>query len=156
VQTFASIWWLHIPTKKTAFIIIGVEWIFVILFVGIGFGVHTHAPGKYYATPTPVCHRDIRRIHLNANNICGKYWCWLGQSFKAERIAGEYVWFWLTLLVSFSSYLPLFLLHYGIIEQGPAWYAPTIEKDTNVDLDGDRVKSKVFSRTPAKLWTAIL
>jgi len=136
VQTFASIWWLHIPTKKTAFIIIGVEWIFVILFVGIGFGVHTHAPSKYYATPTP-------------------YWCWLGQSFKAERIAGEYVWFWLTLLVSFSSYLPLFLLHYGIIEEGSAWYAPTVEAYTN-DPDRDKVKSKAFSRTPAKLWTAIV
>lgn len=136
VQTFVTIWWLYVPSIKVAFLIVGVEWIFVILFVAIGFGVNTHPPGRYYATPTP-------------------YWCWLGQNFKAERIAGEYIWFWLTLLVSIALYLPLFLLHHGIIQEGSAWYAPRIETGRD-DPARDRVKSKAFSRKPAKLWTAIL
>jgi len=133
------------------FLTVGIQWIFVILFVAIGFGVHTHPPNEYYATPTP-------------------YWCWLGQGFTAERFAGEYVWFWLTLFVSIASYIPLFLLHRGVIKPGPAWYAPKEEEGNNSDeeepknpseedtnnLDTDRVKSKAFSRKPARLWTAIV
>lgn len=92
---------------------------------------------------------------FNTDRPSAKYWCWLGQNFKAERIAGEYIWFWLTLFVSITLYLPLFLLHHGIIQEGSAWYAPRIETGRD-DPDRDRVKSKVFSRKPAKLWTAIL
>src|ERR1700676_991154 len=55
VQTFATIWWLHEPSIRAAIITITIQWILVILFVDIGFGVHTHPPGKYYATPMPVC-----------------------------------------------------------------------------------------------------
>jgi hypothetical protein len=144
VQTFATIWWLHEPSIEAAFVTVGIQWTFVLLFVAIGFGVHTHPPDKYYATPTP-------------------YWCWLGQSFMAERIAGEYIWFWLTLFVSIASYIPLFLLHRGVIEPGPAWYAPGEEEKNpgeedsdNNNPDRDGVKSKAFSRKPARLWTAIV
>jgi hypothetical protein len=67
VQTFVTIWWLIPPEKYIAFISVGVQWIFVILFVGIGFGLHTHPPGKYYATPTPVCHFHESLVPFMAN-----------------------------------------------------------------------------------------
>lgn len=39
----------------------GVEFIFVILLVGIGFGVNTHL-GEYYAAPIPVCHFHMVKV----------------------------------------------------------------------------------------------
>jgi hypothetical protein len=49
-----TIWWLKAPSKLVTSIFVAIQWLFVILFVGIGFGENTHAPSKYYATPTPV------------------------------------------------------------------------------------------------------
>jgi uncharacterized protein with PQ loop repeat len=40
--------------KIIALIFVGIEWLFVILFVVIGFVIHTHEGREYYATPTPV------------------------------------------------------------------------------------------------------
>lgn len=54
VQTFISIWWLKPPAIITASISVFVQWLFIILFVAIGFGGHTSPPSTYYATPTPV------------------------------------------------------------------------------------------------------
>ena len=123
----------------------------------------------------------LNNVHVlsNANILFGKYWCWLGKDFWKEGIADEYFWLWLTLFVSIASYLPLFLLHWGVITPGPAWYAPSTEGGQNAPseegsnhadevLEGDndlgeednshrvKVKSKVFSRKPARLWTAIV
>jgi hypothetical protein len=62
--------------------------------------------------------------------------------------------------VSIALYLPLFLLHLGIIEPGPAWYAPSIavpSESPEEDEDDDyQVESKALSRTPPGLWTAIV
>jgi hypothetical protein len=110
VLTFVAMWWLRNPTIVIASGFIGVQWIFIALFVGIEFGVHTHPPSAYYATPTP-------------------YWCWINQNFKAQRIAGEYFWLWLTLFVSIALYLPLCLLHLKIIKPGERWYQPTMESN---------------------------
>ena len=54
-----TIWWLKKPNRVIAFISVGVQWTLVILFVGIGYGLHTHAPSQYYATPTPVFHLHV-------------------------------------------------------------------------------------------------
>lgn len=54
MQTFVSLWWLKYPTIQAASWYVGITWVFIILWVGIGFGVHTHPPSEYYATPTPV------------------------------------------------------------------------------------------------------
>jgi hypothetical protein len=62
VQTFVTVWRLKDPDTLIASIVVGTQWTFVILFVGIGFGVQTHPPEKYYATPTPV--RLYRMNHL--------------------------------------------------------------------------------------------
>ena len=34
----------------------GIEFLFIVLFVAIGFGIHTHPKKEYYAAPVPVCH----------------------------------------------------------------------------------------------------
>jgi len=133
MQTFVTIWWLKDPKIPNAFIYVGIQWAFVLLFVIIGFAVNSRPPSKYYSTPTP-------------------YWCWIGQHFQAEEIAGEYAWFWVTLLVSIALYLPLFLLHLGVIEPGQSWYAPT----PNQERGEVQVQSKALSRKPPKLWTAIV
>jgi hypothetical protein len=71
VQTFVSIWWLKKPNEVIAAVTIGFEWLFLVLFVGVGFGMHTHPPREYYASPTPVRHYhtiplcdSMLRIHL--------------------------------------------------------------------------------------------
>jgi len=105
VQTFLSLYWV-IHLYRTLFaIVIGVEYLFVILFVAIGFGTHTHPPKEYYAVPTP-------------------FWCWIGDGFRPERISGEYAWLWVALFGSFLLYIPLFLMHFEIVKPGNALYLP--------------------------------
>jgi len=118
VQTFVTIWWVKRPKKYIAFISVGIQWTMAILFAGIPYGLHTKPPSKYYATPSP-------------------YWCWIGQGYTKDRIADEYVWFWVTLFVSIVLYLLLFLLHLEVIMPGKRWYSPKP------------------NWTPAGLWTAI-
>jgi len=141
VQTFTTMWWLIAPKKTIALASVCVQWMFIILWTAIGFGVHTRPPSKYYATPVP-------------------YWCWLGHNFNKERIAALYVWLWLTLGVSIALYLPLFLLHRGVIVPGTAWYAPSSpvsKKSVEYDEPGPhQVESRALSRTPPGLWTAIV
>jgi hypothetical protein len=62
-----TIWWLKAPNKLVASISVAIQWLFVILFVGIGFGENTHPPNKYYATPTPVrpFHTNIWKVRAN-------------------------------------------------------------------------------------------
>ena len=50
----------------------------------------------------------------------------------ALRIVGEYAWLGSTLVVSISLYIPLFLLHWGLIKPGTSWYSP---KSSHVFLD---------------------
>jgi len=137
VQTFVTIWWLKDPSTIIAIIMTGVVWIFVTLFVAISYALHTHPGKEYYASPTP-------------------FWCWIGQGFAAERIAGEYFWFWFTLFISFALYLPLLLLYLGVIREGDSWWSPAkIEPEgegepkgssSDVNEGGDQAQS-VHSRT---------
>jgi len=136
VQTFVTIWWLKNPSKLVALISVGMLWLFVIVFVAVEFAVNTNPPDSYYATPTP-------------------YWCWIGQRFSWQRIAGEYVWFWLTLFISIALYFPLYLLHREVIRPGKSWYAPSEVKEEDIE-DRIPVVSTALSQKPSKLWTAIL
>jgi hypothetical protein len=93
VHTFSSVWWRRgIRSLLTASIIIGIIWLFVILYVAIGLGLNIN---KSYMTPT--------------------YWCWIGPNYLKEKITGEYLWFWLTLGLSLVFYLLLFLWSTGNI-----------------------------------------
>jgi hypothetical protein len=69
MQTFVSIWWLKQPKKSFALIAVGIQWIFAVTFVGVAYGLHSHPPREYYATPTPVCKRCIGFPWFKANSL---------------------------------------------------------------------------------------
>jgi hypothetical protein len=101
-----------------------------------------------------------------------QFWCWIGQGFSAERLAGQYFWFWLTLFLSFALYLPLLLLFLGVIKEGNSWFSPTKvepekeeEYKTNSSIEegndhsthsqtADKPTTE-FRSKPAEVWTAI-
>jgi hypothetical protein len=84
-------------------------WLFVTAFVAIT------VPNKpNYETPTPV--RPLSTNHCIIFDSRAEFWCWIGSGYMPERIAGEYVWFWCTLAVSFALYIPLFFFKRGNIK----------------------------------------
>jgi len=90
-----------------------VVWLYIILFVAIGIAVNEH---KGYEVPTP-------------------YWCWIGEDFLMQRIFGEYIWFWLTLLVSIVAYIPLYLCSRGnITVSTDVWWKFRIHRAHNRDV----------------------
>jgi len=108
LQTFVILWKLQPLNRTISAIVLGVEFLFVILFVAITFRLNTDPKNsKFYATPSP-------------------YWCWIDEDkkFKGERIGGQYLWYWLTLFVSLLTYVPLSLLLGDIIKPGERWYLP--------------------------------
>lgn len=145
IQTFLTIWWLKYLSRTISLIICLVELLFIVLFVGIGFGIHTRPPNEYYAAPTP-------------------YWCWIGRSYTGERIGGEYLWFWLALFVSLALYTPLFLLHRNIIKPGTHWFSPNgdlpQQQETKLQpgesSSGLSNASENLSRGNLRLWSTIL
>jgi len=144
VQTFLGVWRLSNPSRQLSAYIVGVEAIFLVLIVAIGFGVHTRPPIEFYAAPSP-------------------YWCWLGDGFLREKIGLEYLWFWITAFGSFLLYIPLFLLHFQLVKPGvpSRWYLPKVDISSHVDGDnvGNGIPSTtaaVLSKKNAKLWSAIL
>jgi len=95
------------------------------------------------------------------------------------RIVGEYGWLGLTLLVSIALYIPLFLLHWGVIKPGTSWYSPkaglvflddkeahgdhhsTMERERGdyTEAPADRLFTstlQVVSREDRRLWFIIL
>jgi hypothetical protein len=59
-----SLWWLKKPNLRIALAAIAVQWIFVVVFVAVGFDVHTHpSKDEYYAIPTRV--NDPRIVFLD-------------------------------------------------------------------------------------------
>ena len=90
-------------------------------------------------------------------------WCWLGNDFVGERIGGQYLWYWLTLYVSPAMYIPLFLLHRGIIKPGKRWYSPKADFMISHPpfvgeghIAGHDPASPYPSRRGSKLWYTIL
>jgi len=129
VQTFLSLYWLVYLNRTISAIAIGVEYLFVILFVAIGFAAHTHPPREYYAVPTP-------------------FWCWIGHGFEGERLGGQYAWFWVALLVSIVLYIPLFLMHFGIIKPGDSWYLPNNPTQSNPSNGSPRALNTTLETCP--------
>ncbi|EPQ56950.1 hypothetical protein GLOTRDRAFT_26028, partial [Gloeophyllum trabeum ATCC 11539] len=93
LQTFWGVWWSKgSHDALVSYLVTGSIFLFIVLFVGISVGIHTHPSSKYYDLPTP-------------------YWCWIGGAYGKERIAGEYFWMWLTMSASISLYVPLYFLY---------------------------------------------
>ncbi|KAF8521443.1 hypothetical protein BU17DRAFT_45737, partial [Hysterangium stoloniferum] len=76
-----------------AAVVVGIIWLYVILFVGIALRMHSKPNDRFY-TPTP-------------------YWCWVNSKFTSERITGEYGWLWFTAIVSSALYILLFFFLRG-------------------------------------------
>lgn len=117
MHTFVAIWW----RKRTrelivAYSVIALIWLFVTIFVVIGFTTVPKADGPYM-TPTPVSHFDITFAEYLTNkySFLIQYWCWIGSHFLGERIGGQYLWYWITLCVSMLLYILIFLWSRGNI-----------------------------------------
>jgi len=117
VHTFSTVWWgKGVKSCLTAAIIMGIVWLFVSLYVGLGIGLNIH---KSYITPT--------------------FWCWLGPNYKAEIITGEYLWFWVTLFLSLILYTPLFLWSRGNITVDPhKWWKFSVHRSKDTHKDSGR------------------
>ncbi|KDQ54703.1 hypothetical protein JAAARDRAFT_80279 [Jaapia argillacea MUCL 33604] len=90
-QTFVVLWWGfdRIHLMWPAWVITGLIWLFVALWVIIGPLKNTH-----YMMPSP-------------------YWCWIGKNHLGDQLGGQYVWYWTTLLFSVLVYVLLFFKQRG-------------------------------------------
>ncbi|KAH9061349.1 hypothetical protein EDB87DRAFT_1560305 [Lactarius vividus] len=97
VHTFVVALWnvKIIEARRFAFVIVALASLFVVLWVGIGNGIH-----KDFEAPTP-------------------YWCWIGDNYSAERLAGEYIWLWIALSASVIMYIPLYFWANGRLSVDP-------------------------------------
>jgi len=127
IHTFVVIFWG--PRRHqyfVAYVIVGVTWLFVTLFVAIGVSVNTHGSNSY-------------------ENPVG-YWCWIGDRYRAEQYAGQYVWVWTTVFVSFLTYTPLFFWAKGNLSVSKIhWWEFRVHTGKNVvhniDPDGRKRRS---------------
>jgi len=123
VHTFVVVLWNHKhPPAHIAFIVVGLIWIFVAFFVAMSVSNHTQG-SKFYMAPVG-------------------YWCWISSRFRAEQYAGEYVWLWVTMLVSLLAYTALFLWARGNLSVSQThWWKPQIQSSTaakqDIDPDND-------------------
>jgi len=107
VHTFiGALWRVQLQSRGLAFSLVGLTWVFGALWVGIGNGIH-----KNYETPVP-------------------YWCWISSKYKGERLAGEYVWVWISLFASVIMYIPLYLWAEGRLSvDKEKWYKFHLNSD---------------------------
>ncbi|KAJ8520458.1 hypothetical protein ONZ45_g2702 [Pleurotus djamor] len=117
IYSFIGIWWrLGTGPRRTliAKAVITAVWLFVVFIVIIPNLIHRDKHQLYQA-PTP-------------------YWCWIGGEFNGLRIAGEYIWLWLTLIFSLIAYVPLFLWKLGYISpREDTWWKVTFHPSREVD-----------------------
>lgn len=102
LHTFVVVWFRKgAHNLKVALWLIALQWAYVILFVIIAGAAKGF---KNYDDPA-------------------LYWCWIGERYRGERIAGEYFWLWLTLGVSVAVYVPMFLWTRGnlVVDKNRWW-----------------------------------
>ncbi|KAJ6590826.1 hypothetical protein B0H10DRAFT_1762504, partial [Mycena sp. CBHHK59/15] len=118
LHTFDRIWRRSgVESLKSASIIIGTLWTFLVLTISISASVNQNPP--FYA-PTP-------------------YWCWINSSYPKYRIAVENFWLWIGFAVSIL-YVPLLFWDTGHITPGDTeWW--TFKLNT-----GDARRSKQRSK----------
>ncbi|KAH9040681.1 hypothetical protein EDB85DRAFT_2169481 [Lactarius pseudohatsudake] len=108
VHTFVVALWevKFIDARRFAFGMVALASLFVVLWVGIGNGIH-----KDLEVPTP-------------------YWCWIADKYKLERLAGEYIWLWIALSASVIMYIPLYFWMNGrrLSTDPKKWYKFRLSK----------------------------
>ncbi|KAF8261258.1 hypothetical protein EI94DRAFT_1746329 [Lactarius quietus] len=94
-----ALWRVGAEARSFAFGIVALTCLFVVLWVGVGNGIH-----KDYETPVP-------------------YWCWIGPKYNGERLAGEYLWMWIALFASVVMYILVHLWMKGLLSvDDEKWY----------------------------------
>jgi len=97
--------------------------LFIMLMITLGNVINRD---KHFATPTP-------------------YYCWIGADYLHWRIWGEYFWFWITLAVSFVTYIPLYLwVHGNLLFDEHTWWKFTLQR---VDLNADPERKVIRRRS---------
>jgi hypothetical protein len=81
------------PPDRLALVILLLIWIFIILIVGLGFA--THKGQDYYGDTI--------------------YWCWITENYGFDRIALEYFWLWLTVIINSICYAIMALVVKGVL-----------------------------------------
>ncbi|KAH9978595.1 hypothetical protein BGW80DRAFT_1279883 [Lactifluus volemus] len=110
IYTFVMILWsVDLKSRGFSFSLVGASCIFSALWVGNGNGIH-----KDYEEPTP-------------------FWCWINLVFVGERLAGEYVWLWITLFASVIMYISVFSWTKGWLSINmKKWYMFQLSPDYKV------------------------
>jgi len=139
LYTFIGVWMGRgIRSNRITGAVVGAAWFLVALLTLLG-AVLNRGSGKGYERPTP-------------------YWCWIGEPYLKWRIFGEYMWFWMTLLVSIATYIPLYLWSRGNINfDNASWWKFTIQRaDHSEGLRGIRRRSLIMLLYPGIYCCLIL
>ncbi|TDL28696.1 hypothetical protein BD410DRAFT_824346 [Rickenella mellea] len=85
--------WRPGPTPRTAIFVLSSIWLFITLSVGINGALNGH---RGYWGDTG-------------------FWCWITTRYQTQQIVLEYLWMWLTSLLSIVAYVPIALVIKGVI-----------------------------------------
>ncbi|KAF5320691.1 hypothetical protein D9619_001330 [Psilocybe cf. subviscida] len=115
--TFFGIWMgKDIRSMALTSTVVGAVWSFIILMVVLG-NVINRGQDVHFQAPTP-------------------YWCWISEGYLQWRIWGEYIWFWITLIVSTVIYVPLYFWSRGNIQiDDRAWWKFSFQRAGNSAVD---------------------
>ncbi|KAF7972384.1 hypothetical protein HWV62_18100 [Athelia sp. TMB] len=140
VHTFVGVLWGKLGKNFLfAYCVVAITWIFVALSVALGVSLHTNST-EQFDTPNG-------------------FWCWIGDKYKAEQIAGEYVWMWVTMFVSFITYSLLFLWARGNLTVSPTqWWSIRIHRASSerIDPSGGKVRSAKMIAYPIVFAIVVL
>jgi hypothetical protein len=139
--TFLGVW-LGKDIKKMPIwvtqVLMAAVWLFITVMIILGNVINR---GKHFETPTP-------------------YYCWIGEDYLQWRIWGEYFWFWITLAISFVTYIPLYLWIRGnLLFDENTWWKFTLQKvklNANPELKMNRRQSLVMLAYPVVYCISIL
>lgn len=103
IHTLLILAWRWKAPRKSALVVLGIIWLFLILII----------IGSFTVNPTPVLGSDgqLYDYYGDAN-----YWCWISNShIHQEGIALEYVWIWIAGLTDLTVYIFLALVLFDFI-----------------------------------------
>ncbi|KZP07818.1 hypothetical protein FIBSPDRAFT_939300 [Athelia psychrophila] len=125
IHTFVVVIWGKLGNNFSfAYCIVALNWLFVIFFVALGLSLNKNSSWAY---ETPV-----------------GFWCWIGTKYRAEQFAGEYVWLWVTMFVSFITYTLIFLWARGnLTVNSTRWWDIRIHRTLRgrVNTSGGKTRS---------------
>lgn len=136
IHTFVVVMWgPYRHPYFVAYATVGLTWFFLVFFIAISVSVHTHGSDFYY-TPVGV---SLSAVYLSCtNHIWWQYWCWIGNHYRAEQFTGQYIWIWISMFVSFLTYVPLFFWARGNITVSPTyWWKFRVHRGNDIGQDGD-------------------